>query len=101
MGSELQEKEKEEIHYKNGIKVYKGQVQNNKRHGKGIEYYKNGKKKYEGDYFENTWHGKGIEYWLNGNKSYIKMRFHNNKLPNFRKKMMKSLLKDRVKNLES
>merc|ERR1712146_504216 len=42
--SELQVKEKEEIHYKNGIKVYKGQVQNNKRHVKALSITKMAKK---------------------------------------------------------
>ena len=50
--------------YYNGIKEYEGDIINNDiKHGKGIEYYKNKNKRYEGSFQYGKHHGYGKEYY--------------------------------------
>ena len=51
--------------YFNGLKEYEGDIKNNKKDGKGIEYYKNNKKRYEGMFKNGKHHGNGKEYYDN------------------------------------
>ncbi len=51
-------------HYKDG--VYKGEIGETKRNGKGVMIYKSGRK-YEGEWLYDKRNGRGYERFLNGN----------------------------------
>ena len=46
--------------------VYKGELKDRKREGKGVIIYNNGRV-YEGDWVDDKRHGRGFERFLNGN----------------------------------
>ena len=46
--------------------IYRGELENRKRHGKGVIVYKNGRV-YEGDWVIDKREGRGFELYLSGN----------------------------------